>query len=58
MTLCIHCKEQLPALVTAAMPLSPCPIALELLQGLPGCGAVAQEEALQDCVDDAPALHG
>lgn len=26
------------------------PVTLELLQGLLGCGAVAQEEALQDCV--------
>lgn len=46
----IHCREQLPALVTAAAPLSACPVALELLQGLPGCGAVTQGEALQDCV--------
>lgn len=50
MTLCIHCREQLPALVTAAAPLSPCPVALELLWGLPDCGAVAQEKGLQDCV--------
>lgn len=50
MTLYIHCREQFPVLVTAAAPLSPCPVALELLQGLRGCGAVAQEEALQDCV--------
>lgn len=47
--LCMHCRKQLPALVTAAS-LSPWPGALELLQAVPGCGAVPQEEALQDSV--------
>lgn len=49
MTLCVL-QRAAPCPVTAAAPLSPCPVAWELLQGLPGCGAVPQEEPWQDCV--------
>lgn len=54
MTLCIHCREQLPALVTAAAPLSPCPVALELRARLWGSGTGEGFAGL--CVGDASAL--